>query len=170
MKKIIALLMVAAMLVCICACESKKAETPVETDEIAETGESTDNSTDYYKTDVETNEVETPYGNLSYPAEWVGNVDVTTAEDGGSFIVIFKAKYGDTVVPLYDIVFGASEIGFKLGDLDFEGTNVEVFCDDYTLEGMEQVPEEFSEDYSIKCEDLNVIVSHLVYDHGMTIN
>lgn len=169
MKKIIALLMVAAMLVCICACKKEAPSAPkTETEKSTETS----GSTEYYKTDVETNEFETPYGTLSYPIEWVGKVDVTTVEEGENFRVIFKAKYNDLSIPLYDIVFGKieTENAFKIGDLPYEDTSVEVYCDDHTLEGTELVPEEFSEEYAILCEDLNVIISHLVYDHGMIIN
>ncbi len=166
MKRIIALLMAAALLFCICACEKEKPGAPSNEDETVETGD----SFDYFKTDVKTNEIETPYGTLNYPAEWLGKVDVTTAEDGDSFRVIFTALLGEVSAPLYDIVFGACEEGFKLGELPFEGESVEVFCADYTLEGEEMISEEFAEEYAVMCEDLNVIISNLVYQNGMTVN
>lgn len=169
MKRFLLILLALVMLLTMFSCGKKDIEKQNEKD-TRSVEDTADTPKDYYKTDVETNEVETPYGKLNYPVEWLDKVDITTAEEGDNFRVIFKAVYGDITVPLYDIVFGTSEIGFKLGDLPYDGGSVQVFCDDYTMEGTELVPEESLEDYYVMCDDLNVIISHLVYDHGMTVN
>ena len=169
MKRLFLVLLTVAMMLSICSCNQKKQPAPSETGELDITAETEEYNPEFYQTDVETTNIETPYCTVSYPEEWAGKVDVTTTEEGENFRVIFTALYSEVNVPLYDIVFGSCESGFKLGDLPYDGGSIEVFCDDYTAEGADMVPTEFSEDYAVMCEDLNVIVSNLVYQNGMTV-
>lgn len=146
--------------------EKSEVDTKVQTTGNAET---TTEKIEYYKSDVETFEIETPYANLKYPSKWKDKCVVNKTE-GDPYIVTISGIVDDKNIKLFDIVFGAvPKNGYLLGTMTSDGKEVTVSLVDYS--------EDFSDDYSVEehpelyamLEDVNEIISGLVYDYNMIL-
>lgn len=180
MKRFFLILLALTILASVCSC--KKGEVVESGDdnveqETVDTSGTFDNSavvTDetrpFERYDEETNKISTPYGPLSYPAEWQDTVTTEVTESEASYVVKFFANLDSKTVPLYNIVFGESETGYKLGELTADNGTVVIYCEDFTAEREEQLSEASKETYNNLCMGLNNIISSLVYENGMITN
>ena len=126
-------------------------------------------SSDFYKTDEDTLKITTPYGDVKYPKTWKDRVKTESGQNGDSFEVSFTAVLGNKNIPLYSFVFGETSEGYKLGTLKTNKETVDVYIIDAYYDAAAELDEEQLNLYYEMCEDVNVIISKLVYDNGMVL-
>ena len=182
MKKILLILLALIILVSMCSCGGEnKTETEDETELTAsDTEEATpsvdteeDVSKEFYISDADVYEIETPYGPIYYPTKWKDIVVTEVTEGDSSYRIKFSAQLDEKSVALYSVIFGeASEKHIVSGTLSVdEATHVRVYFEDHSAEGMNAGLSENSEQtYLAMCEDMNVIISKLVYVSGMELD
>lgn len=125
-----------------------------------------DNSIGYINSDVDTFVVETDYCPLHFPVKWEEYIEVEIFTET-AYSVLYSAilDNGDRV-PVFEIVFNESNDGVLLGTLDnSEKVNV------YLVDHSDNLPSDLTEDdteriYMIS-EDVNVLISKLIYESNM---
>ena len=70
---------------------------------------------------------------------------------------------------MYTLVFGDALEGYKLGAVETDKGVIDVYLIDTYDEAAEALPENEKLTYYQMCEDVNVIISKLVYDNGMVL-
>lgn len=168
MNKIILLCITALLCVCcFCGCGDEstvsKATVPQET----EITESTQVTAEYIKSDEEVFEIKTSYCSLYYPTKWKDNVKTEVITDEPC-VVKFTALLDNKEYPLFDITFGETEKGFLLGTLPTETESIDVYLLDYSDNFPKDLSEEDKNNLNEMSNDVNVIISELVYKSGMT--
>lgn len=176
MRKLIALLLISIIAVSTVSCggnaetEETTTSTPVETPGATETETETETEAEtyeFFRTDEETFDIYTPYCMLKYPVKWKDTVSTEVYESEGTYSVKFYAVLEWNTIPLFTVTFGQSESGYLLGTLDTEGSVYEVYLTDHSEELPEWLSEANELTYYEMCEDVNVVISKLVYDYGM---
>ncbi len=180
MKKIFLILLTAVILLSVCSC--KKENTPDTADDtdpiVSDTAELGDDTTEdvsdkFYVSDAEVYEIETPYSPIYYPTKWKDIVITETSEDDAAYKIKFSAQLDGKSIPLYTVVFGTNESGhIAAGTLMIgEDEAIRVYFVDHSAAGMEADLTEASEvTYLTMCEDINVIISNLIYTSGMELD
>ena len=170
-KKVIAVIAALFVLFAMCACGTKKTADNVDsetTDGSTSLADADDTTLAFFKTDEEVFETKTPYCSIMYPTKWRDSVAVNVSETDSGCSVAFSALLDDTDVPLYTIVIEVESEGYLLGTVDTsDGTKNVYLIDMYDSETAGALTEESEEKYLQMCEDVNVIISKLVYDSGM---
>ncbi len=164
MKRVLVVLLIVVMLFSICGCKKDSEAIQQDSEMVQEIPDAF-----FYKSDEETFEISTPYATLCYPTEWKNMIKTDVAETDGTCKVTFVALLDDIEVPLYAIVFGESETENLIGELPLEEGAVNVYCEDYTEGSTELLTEESADTYLMMSEDINVIISNLVYSNGLII-
>lgn len=181
MKKIFLILLTAVILLSVCSCKNEKTpDTADDTDPVVSdtvdleiSDDTTQDVSEFYVSDAEVYEIETPYGPIYYPTKWKDIAVTEISEDSASYRVKFSAQLDGKSVPLYTIAFGASEEGYiAAGTLMIgEDETIRVYYEDHSAEGMKAGLTGASEEtYLTMCEDINVIMSNLVYVSGMELD
>ncbi|MBR6514780.1 MAG: hypothetical protein IKT46_08125 [Clostridia bacterium] len=179
MKKVLFILLVLILVLSICACKKNGSDQSIDSDTEAapvETAESTDTTGDpketgsFYQSDDECYEIDTPYCKLYFPVEWQDITKIETEQTEKSCIVSFSAMLDDSTFPLYAIVFGESETGYPIVELATENGTVSVFCEDRTTGVSDSLTEESKDIYFSMSEDVNVIISNLIYTSGAELS
>ena len=124
---------------------------------------------EFFKTDEETYIIETAYGPLKFPVKWKDYTFTETVQSGDTYGVAFTAVFGEERFSLYTIAFGNALGGYKLGTVNTENGEDDVYLIDAYNEAIEMTSEENRDVYYQMCEDVNVIISKLVYDSGMVL-
>ena len=138
--------------------------------QIDETAENTDAGTiEFFKTDEDTLTIETPYVPLKYPARWMGMVKTETVQAEGAYGISFTAVLGGIDLPLYMFSFSDMYGGYKLGTVKTDSGEFEVYLTDMYDDAVDLLPKDEQLLYFQMCEDVNVIISKLVYDNGMVL-
>ncbi len=172
MKKFILIFLTLAMSLCVLTSCGENEEKPEDNKEVQTTAnaQTTTEKIEYYKSDVETFEIETPYAKLKYPAKWKDKCVVEKTE-GDPYTVTVYGIADDENIKLFDVVFGtAPKDSYLLGTMKSNGKEVTVSLIDYS--------EDFADDYSVEnypelyamVEDVNEIISGLVYEYHMEMN
>ena len=180
MKKFLMFLLALSILICACSCgkkettktENKTNETTSDTTEVTDTAEVTEESK-FFVSDKDVYEIETPYAPLYYPVEYKDIVTTEVTEGDGGYAIKFSAQLEGKSVPLYTVIFGDYEGEYiAAGTLttDFD-KSVRVYFEDHsgalTEAGLTGASETT---YLAMCEDMNVVISNLVYTSGMEID
>ncbi len=140
-----------------------------ETSEPSESSESsgssgTEDSYPFYHSDEETFPIETPFAVLRYPTRWQEAV-LTSCEDGR---VLFSAAVSSGPVSLFELRFGV-EGGYLLGYLDTEEGALPVYIESFSF-GADLLSEEEYERCCAMSEDVNVLISHLIDEYGLSMD
>ncbi len=171
MTRFILIILALVMSLCLLA-SCGKAEEKSEDNTNVQTTESTEAATEkieYYKSDVETFEIQTPYANLKYPSKWEDEC-IVEKNEGDSYTVTVSGIVDDESVKLFDIVFGTvPENGYLLGTMTSDGEEVTVSLVDYSQDFTDDYSAEEYPDLYAMAEDVNEIISGLVYDYDMIL-
>ena len=125
---------------------------------------------EFYKAEDDTYKIVTPYCDLYYSAEWKDAVTVKMS-DSEPFSATFIALLDGKNVSLFTIVMGnSSEQGYVLGTLKTDKGDTNVYLIDHSGETNVEFSEESQLIYDRMCEDVNVIISNLIYKSGMVFN
>lgn len=123
----------------------------------------------FYRSDVECFEIETPYGVLLYPKKWQESCSVELSE-GNPYVASFNAVLNGDRVKLFDFCFGdVPENGTPLGKMPYNGSELTVSLVDYGETILEKYPETDYPDLYMMSEDMNEVISGLVYNNGLQI-
>ncbi len=139
---------------------------PQETETAAETEVETEAG--FYKADGEFIDLETPYVTLKFPVSWDGVVQTEVFETEAGCTVKFYAYLDYRSVPLYDFVIGESDGGVLLGSLPTEKGSRSVWLIDHTENADSGLSEAAKNTYKQMSNEVNVIISNLIYVNGMT--
>ncbi len=131
-----------------------------------ETATTTQVAQPFYKSDEEVFLIDTPYVQLQYPVRWQDRV-TAIGNDSEPYIVSFKTTLSIGEVPLFDIVFGECD-GYKLGAIEVNGQSIDIYIRHYEL-SPDDVPQEEYYEWGGMCEDVNTLISGLVYNYNMII-
>ena len=118
----------------------------------------------------DTYEIPTPYCNLQYPISWKDYIQLDTLETEDYYEVKFTALIEGNSIPLYSIILGDIEIGHLIGTVINETLTFDVRFLNYTEDSVPQMSDEGNLMYYQMGEDINVIISKLVYDCGMELS
>ena len=72
-------------------------------------------------------------------------------------------------IPLFDVVFGKQSIGSKLGKLEIDNEKVDVYLVDHSGEWPENITKDSESNLFAMSEDVNVLISKLVYISEMVL-
>lgn len=166
MKKI-TLLCITAMLCVFCFCGCNEDTAASEATAPQETTENIQATVDYIKSNEDVFEIKTPYCSLYYPTKWKDSVktEVTAADP---CVVKFTALLGEKKYPLFDIAFAKVEDGYLLGSLSTDTGSVDVYLVDHSDKFPENLTEEDKNNLFAMSNDVNILISELVYNSGMT--
>ena len=161
MKRIVIFLLLLVTIISVTACAAEEAAI---TTEFLQNTEAT-----FYRSEDDTFAIETPYCVLNYPMRWMDMTVIERSEVENLYIVAFVVKLDDVQLPLFSIEIGEGSDGYELGTIETVAGLKTVYMND--LGGM--ADETLSEDDEALCmemfEDLNVIISGLVYNCGMQL-
>lgn len=167
MKRFSLLLISAIMLLCVLTSCGQPDEN--ESSQTSTTAETTTEEITFYKSDVDTFKIETPYATLKYPSKWQDKC-VVEKTDGNPYLVTIYGK-ADENVKLFDVAFGdVPDNAYVLGTFISNNEEITVSLIDYSSEYSENYSVENCPDFYAMSEDVNEIISGLVYDYNMTIN
>lgn len=145
---------------CFVGCNNNSAENN-KTTSANETGE-----VSFYKTDEDTFEIKTKYCSLFYPKKWQKTVK-TEIVDKTPYVVKFIASENKKEIPLFDIAFGKTDKGSKLGKIKISEKYYDVYLVDHSSEWPDDISKDKNSNLYAMSEDVNVIISKLIYDSGM---
>ena len=175
MKKSLLSIFAAALVICLTACGAPKdSSDTAAAEEYKEHDKSpgysiADPSEPYYKTDEDTFAIETPYGVLKYPSKWKDCLRAENYQNGNAHVVLLYAVLDGNDIPLYSVIFGQSEEGTPLGEVKNNEEAVQVHLVDHFGETALELSEELQMQYDQMREDINVLISKLVYESDMTL-
>lgn len=167
MKKLCVLITAILFAICFVGCNNNGTSDNTETTAVTPSTVTEATEVGYYQTDEDTFEIETKYGALHYPKKWENNIK-TKINDGEPYSVEFIALDEYDEIPLFDIVFGETDEGAKLGKLEINGETINVYLVDYSGDWPESVSDEEIDLFAMS-EDVNVLISKLVYDSNMVL-
>ncbi len=105
--------------------------------------------------------IDTPRGQLYYPAKWTENLTVTQEETADAVKISFSARIAGKDYPLFQIVIGADS-GFQVGQItDGNGTTYPVHLHMEELPMYEELTEEQQNTLFAMQEDANYLISYL---------
>lgn len=111
--------------------------------------------------------IKTKYGNLFYPKKWKELVKIEIV-DKPIYTVKFSTKTSTEELKLFDLTFNGGD-GYHLGSMNFDGNDVTISINDYTLSKDKLNEEEYYNCCAMQ-ENVNVILEHLVKDYGFTFS
>lgn len=136
---------------------------------IESTAPSEQSGSSFFLGDDEAIEVVTPYCVLKYPIKWSDSVVTKVNEGEGLYSVSYSAKLSEVQVPLFTIDIGEGSQGFELGTIETKDGVKTVYMLDRSNE-YEGILSEADESVFLEmCEDVNVIISSLVYEYDMIL-
>lgn len=124
-----------------------------------------DSDKTFMPVDEEVFAIETPYGNLKYPAKWEDEVTVEHLED--PYIVEFRTSIDDEEIRLFDIAFNGTGDSL-LGTLTVDGETVQVYVINYN-DDISEYTDNQQMSVNEMIIDINVIISKLVDDYGFVL-
>lgn len=106
-------------------------------------------------------DIETPYGMLKYPMEWVEHVEITQEENQDVLVISFYGVLeGKENHRLFDVVFGGEE-GDCVGQIHTDTALVPVYFRTYSVYENKTLTEDESEMLLAMMEDINEVFSSL---------
>ena len=168
MKRI--LFIIAALCLLLTSCGAKE-EANDDTTTAPETtvAEETTEKIEFYKTDEEVYEIENSLCTLKFPVKWKDVVTTTVSDDKNSCSVVFTANLDGMTIGLYTIEIADESEGYCLGTVKTSAGDKNVYLIDQYDEYSEMLSDESKDTYLQLCEDVNALISKLVYDNGMIL-
>ena len=168
MKRI--LFIIAALCLLLTSCGAKE-EAKDDTTTAPETtvAEETTEKIEFYKTDEEVYEIENSLCSFKFPVKWKDIVTASVSDDGNSCSVVFTVTLEDTTFGLYTVEIADESQGYCLGIVKTNAGEKAVYLIDQYDEYCLTLSEESKATYLQICEDVNVLISKLVYDNGMIL-
>lgn len=166
MKKLFIVLMSVLLTICFFGCDSGVSDNNSTTATPDTTNEESEIS--FYKSDEETFEIKTEYCSLYYPKKWEKYIK-TEIDDKETYSVKFIALEEKDEIPLFDVVFGKSSTGSKLGSLEIDNEKVDVYLVDHSGEWPENITKDSESNLFAMSEDVNVLISKFVYNSKMVL-
>lgn len=200
MKKVLLALLAVIMIISVCSCKKEvsednadnkvdtNAENEVYTNEdseaetdpiVSNTAEVTDTSEvteeiKFFVSDEDVYAIDTPYGPIYYPVEYKDTVITEASQTENVYSIKFSVQLDEKSVPLYTVIFGGeSPEGYiASGTLKTEdGQSIRVYFEDLSAAGAASALSKASmETYLAMSEDINVIMSNLVYTSEMELD
>ncbi len=173
MKRLLVLLLCAVMLTSI-SCGKDTADTeglsysPIDTSAITESTQA-EETYEFFKSDEDTFDISTPFCTLKYPVKWQNFVSVETTSGDFAYYVTFNAYLESYTLPLFTLAFGDCDDGYLVGTLESGSDSRDVYVIDHSSEPHAVLSDEAEFSYMEMCEDVNVVISKLIYDSGMVI-
>jgi len=152
--------------------ESEPKETNSDTSVNSETQDTASDTTEvseFYKTDMEVYDISTEYVTLKYPVRWKEYVSVSVNDDADGCSAVFTAELDGNSFDLYSFIIADNYEGYILGTINTDQGNKNVYLEDQYDSDILLVDEELQKKYYEMCEDVNVVISKLVYDCGMEL-
>ncbi len=164
-----AVVVAAVLLTCVCGCSERSGMTYMIPESAGEGGQEPGQVTPGIETGTadaggnasEAMRIETRYGDLCYPVQWGGVLEVDRTADGDAVTVSFRTSVRGVQYTLFDITIG-KEVGTLIGNLtDENGVSRPVYArmaevtfpTDFTVEEQDRL-------YSMQ-EDLNFLMENL---------
>lgn len=172
MKKLILILIALVITLCMfTSCSESEINNEEDTKvQISDKAETATGEIKYYKSDVDTFEIDTPYAKLQYPSKWEDKCEVKNTE-GNPYLVTIFGKADDKKIKLFDIAFGTTpKDGYILGTIMSNNKEVTVSLVDYSGDIAESYPSDKYSDLYVMAEDVNEIISGLVYNYDMVLS
>lgn len=166
MKKLCIFLISVLLSVCFVGCDSGTSDNTSTT--AISSSDSGESEIGFYKTDEDTFEIKTEYCSLYYPKKWENYIK-TEIDDKELYMVKFVALEEKDEIPLFDIVFGKPSTGSKLGSLEIDNEKVDVYLVDHSGEWPENFTKDSESNLFAMSEDVNVLISKLVYNSKMVL-
>lgn len=163
---------IAMLLMCSCGANKNEEESTSEDSENEfATGDTSpeDTTIEFYQTDEETYAINTPYCKLYYPIKWAELVETSVSEAESFYEVSFYAELEGSSIPLFNVTFGEGSEGYLLGKLETDEGEIKVFLSVFSDDYNGSLSAEAEGDYYQMCEDINVIISKLVYENGLVL-
>lgn len=123
----------------------------------------------FFRSEDDTFAVNTPYCVLRYPSQWENSVKTVVDERASGCAVSFIAEFGAEQVPLFTFEIGDISDGFELGSIETKDGMKTVWMIDHSDELNSELSIDDKEQYMEMCEDVNVIISNLVYEYDMIL-
>lgn len=159
-KKIISIILIVSSFALFAGCNTENSDSSmIESTDATSVSE---DDAEYFKSEEDVFEIKTPYCSLYYPKKWKDSINIEV-KNGEQCVVKFTAKSGAKEYALFDISFGEVENGFLLGSLPTDTENIDIYLVDYSGELPDDLPEEDKNNMLAMVEDVNVIISELVY-------
>ena len=171
MKRI--LFIIAALCLLLTSCGAKdSADGANETTKAEQTTavEETTEEIEFYKTDEEVYEIENSLCILKFPVKWKDVVTTTVSDDKNRCSVVFTANLDGMTIGLYTIEIADESEGYCLGTVKTSAGDKNVYLIDQYDEYSEMLSDESKDIYLQLCEDVNALISKLVYDNGMILS
>ena len=128
-----------------------------------------DQSNEFYKSNEQTFEIETEYCSLYYPSKWKESI-IIEINKTDYYSVEFSTSLNNENIKLFSIIFNEENRGNKLGVLSYENLSVPVSYIDYSDNFPDGLSNEENDQLSIMYEDINVVISNLVYVNNMVLS
>ncbi len=96
------------------------------------------------KVDVSVVQVDTPYGVLKYPSQWIDQMMVVDKKVDGVDTIIFSANLNGKVCDLFTVVFGGEEADGYVGYIKHNGTKISVGIKVATIDETAWTAEEYA--------------------------
>lgn len=123
----------------------------------------------YAETTEDTFKIDTEYCSLHYPVKWEEYTDVEILTEP-YYSVVFNAILDDSnKIPVFEIVFGDNNIGVLLGTVNIENENVNIYLVDNSDNWPSELSDSEKERLNMMSEDVNVLISKLVYENQMVV-
>ncbi|MCQ2530239.1 MAG: hypothetical protein MJ086_03190 [Lachnospiraceae bacterium] len=110
--------------------------------------------------------IETKYANLEYPDKWK-DVVKTEIVEGNPYTVKYYRTTEKGDILLFELTFGGGD-GYKLGSMNVDGQEVDVFVKDYEIDQQAMSEAEYLDCCAME-EDVNVIISKLIENNGFVL-
>lgn len=136
------------------------------------TNNPTDNTNEtigYADTTEDTFTVDTKYCPLHYPTKWEEYTDVEILTEP-YYSVSFNAILDDSSkIPVFEVVFGDNKTGVLLGTINFENENINIYLIDNSDNWPSDLNSNETERLNMMSEDVNIMISKLVYESQMSV-
>lgn len=176
MKKIVILLLSFVLCFSVVSCSKKKTNDEKPTELVSETvleetepEETEPVEYDFYQYEGETFDIETPYCNLQYPESWEDMIYTEQIKNADDTEIKFYAYLDYYYIPMFSVIFGVSDEN-DWGILVTDDGTVGVSISNFSYDTKYNLSNESLLTYEMMCEDVNVIISGLVYNNGLQLN
>lgn len=167
MKRLMLVSLIALMLLSCLGCRQSEKD---DQEKKEETTEQSASENEFFQSNEKTFKIDTPYCALYYSEEWKDSVKVDVASEE-PYTADFTALLDGHNVALFSIVIGKDfGEGYALGTLKTDKGEVTVYLIDRSGDIAVELSDESQLVFEHMCEDVNVIISNLVYKSGMIMN
>lgn len=111
--------------------------------------------------DVDYLAVDTDFGQLRYPDQWVEFAKATQSQKDGNEVISYDAIVDGKTYHLFNIIIGDSNLPVVGTTVGKDGTERNVYVEAEELAGIDDLPENVQERLHAMQEDVNYIIDNL---------